>query len=313
MIFNWIPAALQRFSTGQSHRKSGRSRKFIRQMAAEIMPLEERLMLSGTNLADLPRGDSFIYNPAGYLSGPASGAPESIASNFLATHSSLIGLTAQDVSDLTITSQYTDQPSGTTHIYFRQQYQGIEVATADMSVAVTSDGRVLSIGNQMIVNLATRIDSTSNLSSNRLSANQAVSAAARSLGLAVPAVESLIGASGTQERQIFSGGQISRNNIPTKLMYQPGGDGRLHLAWNMSISMRSTDDWYDLNVDARTGEVLSQVNWTHYESASGSTGKSGTGASGSTVTNSTNTSGVLPGVSGLGDIQCVRPAERCSQ
>ena len=39
-------------------------------------------------------------------------------------------------------------------------------------------------------------------------------------------------------------------------------EGRLHLAWEMVVDEKSRVDWYQVWIDAHSGDVLKAVNWT---------------------------------------------------
>ena len=41
-------------------------------------------------------------------------------------------------------------------------------------------------------------------------------------------------------------------------MYQQTEDGQLHLVWNISINETNGENWWDMRVDAGTGEIMGQ-------------------------------------------------------
>ena len=51
---------------------------------------------------------------------------------------------------------------------------------------------------------------------------------------------------------------ISRDPIPAKLMYQPLEDGSVRLVWDLVINRVDNPDWWNIRVDAASGEVISR-------------------------------------------------------
>ncbi|MEI2611588.1 MAG: T9SS-dependent M36 family metallopeptidase [Candidatus Promineifilaceae bacterium] len=193
----------------------------------------------------------------GYLTGPNTGAPLDIALNFLRQNRDVLGLTAADLADYVVTDQYTSNHNGVTHIYLRQRYNGIEVYGANININITSDGRVLNMGNSFIANLGV---GAKNLAPT-LSAVEAVTAAANHLGLPLTTpVTQMAAPAGVESAQILSNGGISQNAIPAKLVYE-FYNNQVHIAWDLVIYELSAEHWWNLRIDAQSGDMLSQVDW----------------------------------------------------
>src|SRR5262249_19236415 len=64
------------------------------------------------------------------------------------------GLTPADLNDPVVTSQYTDDDTGITHLYLRQRVNGLEVAYADLDVSLTAQGEVIAAGGGFVAGLA---------------------------------------------------------------------------------------------------------------------------------------------------------------
>ena len=69
-----------------------------------------------------------LFNPKGsrFLSKPSTGSPLDIALKFLRNNAAKLGVSAVDFANPLVTDQYTDAPTGVTHIYLRQQFNGLE-------------------------------------------------------------------------------------------------------------------------------------------------------------------------------------------
>src|SRR5690606_4093022 len=124
-------------------------------------------------------------------------------------------------------------------------------------------GRVFHVTGRPIAQLAERATASPRFP--LLTADEAVAAAARALGIAHSVGLDLVEpGAGADQRTVFSGGTVSEESIPVRLRYTRLGDGEeIRLAWNLSIKMTDSADWWELWVDAGTGELLRRANWTN--------------------------------------------------
>jgi|GEM_PF-332912 len=166
-----------------------------------------------------------------------------------------------DIAEYEITSYHTSQRSGITHYYLRQTHNGIPVYNAVMNIHV-KEGELFKMDNQFLRNIESKI----NTDQPGLDARTAITRVAQTMNYdqsELPRLEEMKSASRVQ-KQIFTKGSISRVDIPIQLMYQPMEDGTLRLCWDMSIAEKEDADWWSMRVDAQTGEILHQHNWTVY-------------------------------------------------
>ncbi|MBY4678184.1 M36 family metallopeptidase [Marinobacterium arenosum] len=182
-------------------------------------------------------------NPIQYLSGPQQGDPLGIAIRYLQQNHQALGLSRQDIADFMVSDHYSSSHNGVSHIHLRQRYRGIEVHNASLNINIAADGSVINLGNHFIANLETAINTTEPA----LPLGQAISAAARALGLD-PAI-----------------GPISRNPISGKLVYQPVAKNLLRLAWDVEIYELDAQNWWTLRIDALTGTLLDRTNYVAHD------------------------------------------------
>ena len=97
---------------------------------------------------------TFLYRSGTYLSKAAAGKPLDIALNYFRANANAFNITAADIGTPMVTDQYTDTDTGMTHIYLRQQVNGLEIANANANFNVRSDGRILSIGSTFVSGIA---------------------------------------------------------------------------------------------------------------------------------------------------------------
>ncbi|RPD49749.1 T9SS C-terminal target domain-containing protein [Hymenobacter sediminis] len=176
------------------------------------------------------------------------------ARNALQARTSALGLKKTDVADPVVTSSFTDEHNGITHVYFRQRHQGVEIYNAVADVHLNATGKVASLHSSFVANTADQ----ARPATPGLSAEQAVSAAARALKL--PAPQGLrVEKQGTAATGIeFSTGGISLETIPVKLMYLPMPTGELRLVWDVTIYPKDARNYWSVRVDAASGALLDQ-------------------------------------------------------
>ncbi len=193
----------------------------------------------------------------GLVAAPAAAGatPQETAFAHLRAHPGELGVAASDVSQLGVTSSYTDNHNGVTHVNVVQRYDGLDVFGGNATVNVGSNGSVLFTGGTLVRGLTVAADSQ------RLGAADAVVAAADELGLAAPEGLQILELDLRTGTALLSNGGISESAIPARLGWQPTADG-LRLAWQLSIDSTADESYWTATVDAGTGELLKKVDET---------------------------------------------------
>ncbi len=227
------------------------------------------LLVLGSSVFAEPAPRS-AYRMISFLTGPQEGEPMEIALAYLEQNHEQLGLTAGDFQEMVVTDNYLTRHNSTTHIYFRQVHDGIEVRNGAININIAADGSIINLGNGFVSDLAGKINSRGPAISDR----EAISRAAGHLGLSIdPSSLVLLRDDGGPERRaIFEGTGLSRDDIPVHLIYEKidgenldEGPG-VRLAWSTLVKAVDSPDWWELRVDAITGELLSEHNWTSYDS-----------------------------------------------
>lgn len=166
-------------------------------------------------------------------------------------------LTEADIADIAIENIFTSKHNGVTHIYFNQQYQGIKIFNALSTVNVLPNGEILHASNRFLPKIATLV----NTAQARISQETAIQKAA--LHLKIKAVANLSNkVSAGRNKIVYANTNISNSDISVEPIYQLMDDGKLHLAWQLAIDMTEKADYWNVRVDAQTGEIISKNNWT---------------------------------------------------
>lgn len=194
----------------------------------------------------------------------AQSTPADLARAALQARTQSLGLRPTDVSDPAVTTSFTDEDTGVSHVYLRQRHQGVEVYNAVADVHLASTGRVLGLHSRFVSNMATLARSATP----GLTAEQAVNAAARALKLPAPRGLRVQKAGTPAQGLEFSNGEISLERIPVKLMYLPMPGGELRLVWDVAIYPRDARNYWSVRVDAATGELLDRYDYVIEENFS---------------------------------------------
>ena len=190
---------------------------------------------------------------------------EVIIQEQLNVHAASTNRTTADVSDWRITDKHISRQSGIQHVYIRQQYQGIEIVGANADIHLLSkeqNNKVVSFNSKFVANVAPNIRGGNVTTTPELSAIEAVEAAANRLDYRLSEPLQIIkNYDSTGRNLLLSKGGISLEDIPAKLVYQAQADGQLKLAWDISILEPNQNNWWHLQIDAVTGQILQQYNW----------------------------------------------------
>ena len=197
-------------------------------------------------------------SPIGTPSAPSKADPLDISLDHLERNRAALGFGAADFDEIVVRNRYRTEKSGLTHLYLRQQVGGIDVEGADLVAAIDRDGRMLSQGDRLVRGLLGRIEKREP----EISADAAVRAAAGHLGLVAPtSLQIRSAAGGVERRVVFEPSGISRDEIPAKLVFVVTEAGPIRIAWNLVIRMPDGRHWWNLFVDAETGEILEREDW----------------------------------------------------
>ena len=194
----------------------------------------------------------------GFLTAPAPGDALDRVLSYVRQNRTALGLQQADLEDVKVTNRYTTQHNRVTHIYLSQHLAGIEVIGGYLNASVMPDGRLFSLHNRFVPGLALAVNTQAPV----LSPIQAVELAAGQLGLSVtkPLAQQAV-RGGPAREVLLSDGGISIDPIPVKLMYHTNGEGAVRLVWNLFVRQLDQQHWWNVNVDAVTGAVLSKTDW----------------------------------------------------
>ncbi|MEM7373568.1 MAG: M36 family metallopeptidase [Bacteroidota bacterium] len=172
----------------------------------------------------------------------------------------------EDLAELRLVNESVSRKGGLTHLYFQQQFQGIDIFGAHASVHISKDQQRISYNNQLEGQIRSRIQH----SSPTLHPTDAILQAANHLGLNISdplQMKEEIG--GKNQAAVYTDGGIAHTPIEVFLEWKPIGEDEIILSWSVRIQPKKQDHWWTVQVNANEGGVVQvydwvqQENWTH--------------------------------------------------
>ena len=196
-----------------------------------------------------------LRREGGYLTGPASGAPVTVAREFLATHGAAFRLTSAEVTALAVTRDHALPGTNTHVVTFVQTFAGRPaVRGGRLTVSVTPDGRVLSYAGDPVGGGALG-------GAYSLSASDAL---LRVAGVLAPGSGLEATQTGTQAGySVFARSTLAGPSY-VKAVAFPTKDGA-RAAYRVQF-VKALDEAWDVVVDASSGAVLYRASLVDHDS-----------------------------------------------
>jgi extracellular elastinolytic metalloproteinase len=194
---------------------------------------------------------------------PAEGSPRDIALRYVQENWETLGLTKADVAGMVLKDEYKTRHNGITHLYFQQQLDGLEVVNALLGVNVDRQGRIVGLHSRFVPNLENAVK----LRKPAIEAGEALERATSHLDLPPASGEPPrklrwdAASAAASKEVVFSGSYVSQDEIPMKLCYFAAGKGDVRLAWSSVIRLHNNRHWYNMFIDANTGDLLKAHDW----------------------------------------------------
>ncbi len=203
---------------------------------------------------------SFLFLPAQVQQ---KSDPNSQLLQKIKNYSAQLHLSTMDIQNALVSSAYIDRTVNAQYVYLQQAYQRVKVRNAILTIVFRNDSLSYSSGD-FIGNIENKLPKLTP----RIAASQALLAGLNYLNIKQKVSLSILENRFDAERKfIFSDGGVAANPIEVELVLISPDDGKtLQLAWNVNIAMKTTDDWWNIRIDAQTGSFIEKDNWTVHES-----------------------------------------------
>ncbi len=185
----------------------------------------------------------------------AQSARTSAAIGHLRHEAPALGLDAADLADLAVTDAYVSRRSGVSHVYLRQQLDGLDVIGSEITMNVDRQGTVFHRAGTPLSGLAKR--ATSRRAS--LTATAAVQRAANLAEMTAPSgLRATQASAGPARKTTFAAAGLAAEPVEARLVYHPDARGDLRQAWEVGLYTPDRQHFWLVYVDAATGAELAR-------------------------------------------------------
>jgi Zn-dependent metalloprotease len=198
-----------------------------------------------------------FFIDGGTLSEPRSDTADGVARNFLARHGTLFALSGASVDELKLENEDNDQ--GTVFLNYTQTAGGLKVFEGQVQVVVNRNGEVLNVREGFLV------DGPPLKRKGAMSEAKAIAKAFEHAGRDVfPSfVENYSRASATEMSRFTNPLDVNLEEVLSEQnVVRVAGESRL--AWHIYAEV-GPDEWYEILLDAYTGELLLRHNLYVFE------------------------------------------------
>ncbi len=165
------------------------------------------------------------------------------------------GHLAADLDGLVLTDAYTDRRTGILHAWMRQSVGGLEVYGTEVALHMRPDGSIVTMHDRLVRGAGARPPKGGVV----LSPEQALERVMAMEGLR-PVALVRKGADEQEHRYIFDRTGISTEDPEVRLFLMEQGGG-LFAAWNVTLYLPDGSHWWNVRLDAATGEELDRNDW----------------------------------------------------
>jgi hypothetical protein len=192
------------------------------------------------------------------MAGIAQDLSETTAKQLVSSNSKAIGLSAEDLANSAVSAAYHNKTSGTELVYLQQRFKNLPIWNQIQTLAF-KNGNLVSKAGIRLSSMEKRTRSQSPVPS--VSPEFSVRAAMIAKKIAAVTLSPL---SNTGNKAVFAKAG-THENITAELMWVPIDDGAAaKLAWQVYLVPTTSADYWLINIDANTGDLISELNLTVY-------------------------------------------------
>ena len=191
-----------------------------------------------------------------------SQADKNAAMELVIKHRTTLGVSADDLGNLTVSSSYVDKSAGSLRlVYLQKNYKGIPVYNKIQVLSFKNDELLSNSGRMEDIPAISKVNSIVPV----ISAEFAIHAALADRNLHATQPAYFLSTTDNGHVIEFSNMGISHENIKAQLMWVPSNDGqRINLAWQVYIAPVTSADLWLVRIDANNGITLGADNLTVY-------------------------------------------------
>lgn len=180
---------------------------------------------------------------------------ETTISNYLDSNAEQFEFKGSDLQSFSITNQSFSKSMAVYNVYVQQSHQGIPLKNAIGSFAIKQN-RVVSFKHSFISDVDQNIETSTAIISAENAINRAIVELSLNENITLSLKETI-----SNSEFVFASDELSSEVIPVKKMYILTADYKLRLAWDLSILTKEENHWWNVSIDAQTGEILEKNDW----------------------------------------------------
>ena len=175
----------------------------------------------------------------------------------------VFGVTKADVADWLVTSRYLTEHTGITHVYLRQQVNGIEIANSNLNINFDEHGAIVSMGGEFL----REAQQLAPMPAAKLRAGDAILMAADQLDIDARERPVRLDGFGMGDEGTYHCNGASEDDIPARLAYYYTDQGTLRLTWDLVLRANENGrHWWKAHIDTDSGKMIACNDWVAFES-----------------------------------------------
>ncbi len=197
-------------------------------------------------------GVRHLYSLWTFLTPSSGERPVALARRFLLENADLFALDADAIARLRLVRNFITRHNGVIHQVWQPTIGGVDVFQSDIRINLMPDGRILSVSGHYYPKVTATLEPT-------LTAAEAVTRAVKESFPDLVFVPLLKTSELAPTRlTIFHRGDFADDVTARLTIFPDPAGGRL--GWRVRLHLPERDAWYDLVLDAHTGELLYRYN-----------------------------------------------------
>ncbi len=186
-------------------------------------------------------------------------ANSELAKQFVINQAESLRLSPSDVENIHVSDAYINSKNGLHYIYLTQTINGIPIHNSIMNVVVMKNNEVRVLANRWVGNAADKVTNKTVKISSSEAIEQALVEADVITKQSIELKEKI-----NDQKFIYHQNGATQSDINVKQTYMLQADGSVRLAWAVELDMKESADYWNMKVDARSGEIIDKTNYTVY-------------------------------------------------
>lgn len=194
-----------------------------------------------------------LFFAAGKVTAQSKQLPSTVR-NYVSDLQQQYGYSADDLKDLVVSDHYTDRNTGRTYTYLQQTSKGVPVFNA-IAPVVFANGTAYGLKPPFVMNLASKVNTTQPVLSPAQALTAALTHIEKSASFAAP-----VPVNGSTMKYTVSVPAVLSSPSEVSLVLVPS-EKFVRLAWNVTLDLKDGSHWWNIRIDALTGQYLEKNDW----------------------------------------------------